>query len=496
MTARKYFLGIDAGQTVVKAVIHDDKLARLSLARRQSPMSSNEPRRLERSQDDLWKAASGAIAEALQIADIDPKEIAGIGITGHGDGLHLVDRNGGAVGPAIMAVDSRAFAEMEEIHQNEARSNRILVASGQVPFLGSPGVLLKWTQRHEPQRLEDAHAFLFCKDVLRLRLTGEIATDYSDASASFLNADLAKWDESVLADYGLSGLESLFPRLISSAEIAGYVTAAAAAETGLKEGTPVVGGVHDVHASAIGMGALSENTLTLIAGSFTINAVTTRESHTDARWQSRLSVVTDLRMAMSTSATASTTLEWFLRLVGATDPARRDQLFAEAADIPPGESLPTVLPFFYASPFGESPSGTFAGMRGWHTTAHMLKAVLEGIVSMHVWHTSALADAFSWHRPVRLGGGIANSGLYSQMVADALDSETVVVSNDETGAFGAAALAGVGVGHFSSLRDVESLVNVSSTKLPTAALRGYWDERRESGEILTENLTPWWDASR
>ena len=496
MTARKYFLGIDAGQTVVKAVIHDDKLGRVSLARRQSPMSSNEPRRLERSQDDLWNAARGAIAEAIQLAGIDSKDIACIGITGHGDGLHLVDRQGRAVGPAIMAVDSRAFAEMEEIHEDEALANRILRTSGQVPFLGSPGVLLKWTQRHEPQRLEDADAFLFCKDVLRLRLTGEIATDYSDASASVLNVDLAKWDESVLADYGLRGLERLFPRLISSAEIAGYVTAAAAAETGLQKGTPVVGGVHDVHASAIGMGALSENTLTLIAGSFTINAVTTRESHRDARWQSRLSVVTDLRMAMSTSATASTTLEWFLRLVGATDPTRRDQLFAEAAQLPPGESLPTVLPFFYASPFGESPSGTFSGMRGWHTTAHMLKAVLESIVSMHVWHTSALADSFSWHRPVHLGGGMANSSVYSQMVADALGSETLVVSNDETGAFGAAALAGVGVGHFSTLDDVESLVDVATTKEPNAALREYWLERQLSGQALTDDLATWWGTAR
>lgn len=496
MTARKYFVGIDAGQTVVKVVIHDENLARVSLARRQSPMSSNEPRRLERSQDDLWEAASGAIVDAIAKAGISPKDIACIGITGHGDGLHLVDRRGDAVGPAIMAVDSRAFAEMEEIHHDQARSNRILRTSGQVPFLGSPGVLLKWTQRHEPQRLEVAHAFLFCKDVLRLRLTGEIATDYSDASASFLNTDLAKWDSAVLDDYGLSGLESLLPPLISSADVAGFVTKVAAAKTGLLEGTPVIGGVHDVHAAAIGMGALAENTLTLIAGSFTINAVTTREAHTDARWQSRLSVDTGLRMAMSTSATASTTLEWFLRLVGAADPARRDQLFAEAANIPAGDSLPTVLPFFYASPFGESPSGTFAGMRGWHTTAHMLKAVLEGIVSMHVWHTSALSDSFSWHRPVYLGGGMANSGLYSQMVADALDAETVVVKNDETGAFGAAALAGVGVGHFSTLADVESLVNVSSTKQPTAALREYWDERKVSAESLTADLSQWWSSAR
>lgn len=493
MGAHKYFLGIDAGQTVVKAVIHDENLKQVALARRSSPMAVDHPRWLERTQDDLWAAARDSIAEAISLAGIDAGDIAGIGISGHGDGLHLVDSHGNAIGPAIMAVDSRAFAEMDEINTDIPRAKRILDASGQVPFLGSPGVLLKWTQKHAPERLEQATNFLFCKDVLRLRLTGEIATDYSDASASFLNVEQAQWDNNILKDYGLDGLERLLPPLISSTDVAGYVTAEAAAQTGLKQGTPVVGGVHDVHASAIGMGSLVEDTLTLIAGSFSINAVTTKQSDVDPRWQSRLSIYPDLRMAMSTSATASTNLEWFLKLVGATDPARRDALFAEAAALPDTESLPTLLPYLFASPMGEKPSGTFAGIRGWHTPAHMLKATVEGIISMHVWHTNALADVFTWSSTVRLGGGMANSAFYAQSVADALGVNVEVVNNDETGSFGAAALAGLASGDFASLDEVRTLVDTTPAKEPRAQLKGYWEDRLAKADALTDDLAQWWD---
>lgn len=494
MGAHKYFLGIDAGQTVVKAVIHDENLKQVALARRSSPMAVEQPRWLERDQDDLWFAARDSIGEAISLAGIDASDIAGIGISGHGDGLHLVDTLGGAVGPAIMAVDSRAFAEMVEINNDLPRALRIMEASGQVPYLGSPGVLMKWTEKHFPERLEKASHFLFCKDVLRLRLTGEIATDYSDASASFLSVKDAKWDNGIVRDYGLEGLERLMPPLISSTDVAGYVTAEAAAQTGLAEGTPVVGGVHDVHASAIGMGSLVENMLTLIAGSFSINAVTTKQIDIDPRWQSRLSIYPDLRMAMSTSATASTTLEWFLRLVGATEPALRDALFAEAAALPETEHLPTLLPYFYASPMGEKPSGTFAGIRGWHTPAHMLKATVEGIISMHVWHTNALSDAFTWDNTVRLGGGMANSAFYAQSVADAMDVEVEVVSNDETGAFGAAALAGLASGDFGSLQDVLSLVATTPARQPRAGQRGYWEDRLASADALTDDLAQWWES--
>ncbi len=111
MSQAPYFLGIDAGQTVVKAVLHDSAMRKVAVARGASPNYTPAARRVERSHDDLWNAANTAIKEVLAVSGVNSADIAAIGITGHGDGFHLVDAEGGAVGPAIMAVDSRAWRE-------------------------------------------------------------------------------------------------------------------------------------------------------------------------------------------------------------------------------------------------------------------------------------------------------------------------------------------------------------------------------------------------
>jgi L-xylulokinase len=490
--ADTYFLGIDAGQTVVKAALHDGSLNQVAVARGHSPNQTPEARRVERSQEDLWEAARDAISRVIQESGVKASEIAAVGLAGHGDGLHLVDRAGGPVGPAVMAVDSRAWKEMDEILADPVRSDTILRLSGQVPFLGSTGVIMLWTARHHPEFLEQAHAMLLCKDVLRLRLTGEIGTDFSDAAGSFLDAKEGAWSQQVLDAYDLGGFAHLMPSLHRSTEVVGAITREASEQTGLAVGTPVVAGSHDVHAAAVGMGSLQDNMLTLIAGSFSINGVTTREDHTDPRWQSRLSVEAGLRIAMSTSATASTTLEWFLRQAGAQDASDRDALFAEASTLGATADLPLVTPYVFASPFGSEPSGTYLGLRSWHTPAHLLKATLEGIVWMHSWHAGALSDAFSFKPPARLGGGLANSPLYSQMVADALNMCVEVVDNEETGSFGAAAYAATGIGHFSELSEARAFVEVSRTHEPTPEGVGYWATRLELFEQAHTHLGPLW----
>jgi|AntAceMinimDraft_1070359.scaffolds.fasta_scaffold05648_4 L-xylulokinase len=489
-----YFLGIDAGQTVVKAVVHDAHMRRISAAKAASSNHSPSARYVERSQDDLWLGAHTAIKNALANGVVDASEIAAVGITGHGDGLHLVDSGGGAVGPAIMAVDSRAWREMGEILGDEERSDTILRLSGQVPFLGSPGIMLAWTARNHPERIRQAHAMLACKDVVRLRLTGHIGTDFSDASASFLDTQTSTWSDELLAAYRVEHAKHLLPPLHSSTEVVGAVSAEGASQTGLREGTPVIAGSHDVHASAIGMGSLRDTALSLIAGTFSINAITTREPATNLAWQNRLSVEPGLRVAMSTSATASTTLEWFLSTFGVTTAQQRDRLFEQARRLPHSHDLPILTPFLFASPFGEAPSGSFLGLRNWHTPAHLLRATLEGVAWMHVWHTQALSRSFSWERVARLSGGIANSSFYSDMVAQALNLDVEVVANDETGCFGAAAMAATGVGHFTHFSDAFKHVSVERHHNPREEEVSYWVGRSARFQEATTALMPLWKS--
>lgn len=494
MALGPYFLGIDAGQTVVKAVVHDHAMQKVAVARGASPNSTPAARRVERSHDDLWNAASTAITDVLAISGIKPGEIAAIGITGHGDGFHLVDAAGGAVGPAIMAVDSRAWREREEILADPVRSETILRISGQVPFLGSPGIMLAWTVNNHPELVSQAHAMLGCKDVLRLRLTGHIGTDYSDASASFIDTRTSQWSPELVEAYGVGDQMRLLPQLHASTEVVGAISTAAAELTGLIAGTPVVAGSHDVHASALGMGSLRAGALSLIAGSFSINAVATDLDHTDPDWQNRLSVEPGLRMAMSTSATASTTLEWFLSTMGINSTEQRNALFAEAQSLPASRDLPVLTPFLFASPYGEAPSGSFVGLRSWHTPAHLLRATLEGIAWMHVWHCAALSRSFLWDQTVRLGGGIANSEFYADMVANALGVTIEVVANDETGCFGAAAMAATGIGYFPNYHDAFTHVRVERSHTPNAEGVDYWLERTALLQETTDALMPIWKS--
>mgnify|MGYP002152235515 CR=1 FL=1 len=449
---------------------------------------------VERSHEALWEASRSAISSALKNSGTAPRDIRAIGITGHGDGLHLVGRRHEPVGQAIMAVDSRAWREMEEILADAERSAELLQLTGQVPFLGSPGILLKWIATNRPQDVEAAHAFLSCKDVLRNRLTGDIGTDFSDASASFLDVDQASWSSRAMELYGLHGLEHLLPPVHRSLDVVGEVTATAAELTGLSAGTPVVAGSHDVHAATLGMGALVPDMLSLVAGSFSINGVVTTNTSTDARWQSRLSLEPPMRIAMSTSATATTSLEWVLRTLGVESESVRDELFAQAAAIVPRADYPMLVPYLFASPFGEKPSGTFIGLRSWHRAADVLRASLEGIVLMHAWHTRALSESFSWSADTRLGGGLARSELYSQLVANALDTRVEVVSHDETGAFGAAAMAAVGSGFLGSLEDAGGRVSVERVHEPEEDQRAYWHDRLAKFDQLHEALSDVWNS--
>jgi L-xylulokinase len=493
---QRYVLGVDAGQTAIKAVLHDEGLSPISVARRSSPLDTSVPRHAERSHVDLWAAAADAIGEVVSTARIEPRDIAAVAITGHGDGLHLIDAAGAAVGPAITAVDSRAFREVDELLADADRTRTVLELSGQVPTAGSPGPLLKWVANNHPEQLERAHAMLSCKDVIRLQLTGQISTDLSDASASFLDTRRAEWSSRILDAYGLGGLERLLPELQRGGDPAGSVRRGAAERTGLVEGTPVIAGVHDVQAAAIGMGALIPDRLALVAGSFSTNGVTTTRDDVDPRWQSRLSIRPDLRIAMSTSPTASPALEWLLGLLGITDAAQRDALFAEAAALDPQENVPFVLPFFYASPLGADASAILAGVRGWHSRAHILRGMLEGIALMHVWHTQALAERFEWDETVVLGGGLANSPLYVRLVANALRAPIRVIHNEEPGAFGAAALAAVSHDIFPSIEAAQERVAGAPVVEPTADSASYWEDARVSLGTLGSALDPWWTAHR
>lgn len=504
-------LGVDAGQTVVKAVVQDARLRLLGAGSATSPLETPGPRKVERRQDALWEQAAGAIREAVRNAGVSAARIAAVGVVGHGDGLHLVDHDDRPVGPAITAMDSRAHRQLETVLADRERTSRILRRSGQIPFPPTPPLLLAWLAEHHPERLDRASALLSCKDLLRLRLTGEVATDRTDASASFLDARTGEWSRDLVRDFGFGqrsgsggsdAIWRILPPLRDSDAVAGRVTAAASAVTGLRTGTPVVTGCHDVHANALGMGALRDDALTVVSGSYSINAVVTDSYRTDARWQARRSVLPGLWMPMSTSPTASSVLEWLLRTVQASAPQARDELFDRAGRLAAEQprDLPLFLPFLYGSPFGDprvtDATGGILGLRGEHTPAHLLLGLLHSVALVHRWHVHALRETFGQSHTLRLGGGMARSGLFAGILADALQQQVEIAGPEEAGSFGAAALAGQGVGVFPDRQAAQGLVDVTRRHTPRPGGAAVWDRRDAVFQDAVDTLAPWWGAHR
>lgn len=468
--AGTHLLGIDAGGTVVKAVLFD--VAGVPLASGHARSTSRHPRPgwAVRDADDVWSSCAAAVRACLeQAADTvpgwrGPAAVAAIGVVGHGDGAYLVDGRGVPV-LAIAATDGRAVDQARAL-----ATDRVLALSGTHPFPGSPPALAAWLAAHEPGVLDCSAAWLMSKDWLRFKLTGEIGTDETDASGAFTDVSTGAYSDELIDAAGFTAWRRLLPPIRHSADVVGAVTAAAASSTGLAVGTPVVCGAHDCDGAAIGMGAIEPGHLSLIAGTFSINQVVTPVLATDPRWQARRFVRPGEFLAMGTSPASASNLDWFVREFG---PGGTDPLGTVNADVArlagaDAAAAPVFLPFLFGAPHGFRGGGGFVGVRAGHTRAHLLRAVFEGVVCNHRAHVEALRDGFALTGSARLTGGGARSAVWTQMFADALAMRVEIPTAEEAGALGAAVLAGWGVGVWAALADgVVATTSVRAAFEPT-----------------------------
>jgi L-xylulokinase len=469
-------LGIDAGLTVTKVALYDTHGLQVAAGAARCPLHHPRPRHVERDMAAAWESCVAAVRGCLATAGPRAAEIAAVGLAGHGDGLYLVDRQLRPVRPAILALDSRAEA-LRASWRADGVLPEVLATSGQEPTAVSQATLCAWLARDEPKALAGTRWLLYCKDWLRLQLTGEVCTDVTDASASFMAMATRAYEPRLLELLGLGDeLMDRLPPVLSSTNVVGAVTRQAAAATGLPAGTPVVVGCHDVHASAVGMGGIDHGRLSLIAGTYGINQVMTKTPAIDPRWQVRASVLDDRYLAMSTSPGSASSLEWLIErvapeLIELAASQRRSPweiALEEAAAVMDGPSQVFFQPFFYGSdPRGDT-GAALVGLRGWHGRGHVIRAVLEGVVFNHRWHVDALRSKFAIEKtPARLGGGAARSSLWVQLFADGLGSPVEVVDTAETGARGVAVLAGTGVGIYDSIpAGVAKAVRVSRNHEP------------------------------
>jgi L-xylulokinase len=391
--------------------------------------------------------------EALDASGRTAADVAAVAATAHGDGLYLLDRERRPLGPGILSLDSRA-GDVVARWESDGVADAALRLTGQVPHVAAPSALLAHISRHEPERFDRIAHVLACKDVLRFRLTGTIGTDRTEASTSFTEVTSQAFSMDALRLYGLETLAPALPEVSHSAAVVGTVTDSAAAVTGLREGTPVAAGLHDVTASALAIGGQLEGVVGIVAGTYSINEVVSGTPRTDRRWFCRNAVEPGRWNAMAISPASTANYDWFLDTLchaerEAAGEAIHDRLGAEVDAALARPSSVLFHPYLFGSPFGTPSSASFVGLHGWHDRGDLLRAVLEGIAFNHRTHVDALRDGFPFAE-ARLTGGLSRSPRFTQMFADVLGLPVVVTDTEEAAAWGAALCAGAAVGLYAN----------------------------------------------
>lgn len=500
----QYLLGIDNGSTVSKAALFDFHGKEIAVASCKADTEYPHPGWTERDMEMLWQSTASAICEVIARSGAQPEEIAGIGNTGHGNGVYLLDKQGRPLRNGIQSMDSRAADVMNEWRQRNLHS-QVFPFTIQSFWPAQPNALLVWLKVNEPQNYERLGAILMVKDYIKYRLTGEITGDYTDMSASSL-MDVRNqcYSRELMALYGLSEAYEALPPLKQSSEMIGRVTPAAAQETGLAAGTPVVGGLFDVDASAIGAGALHVNQACLVMGSWSINEVITKEPIVDpSLFMTTLFAEPGLFLTIEGSATSATNLEWFVNQCCGDERAeakRRgisvyDVCSEEVASLPPGSTNIIFHPFLYGSNVQPSARAGFYGVAGWHTRAHLLRALYEGVVFGHLSHIEKLRTAGAQINTARLAGGGSRSPVWSQMFADTIQVPMEVSDGNELGARGAALSAGIGAGIYSNYAEaVREAVSVVRVHDPVPASTSLYLERYAEYQRLLQVMQAPWEA--
>ncbi|MGN6464851.1 MAG: FGGY-family carbohydrate kinase [Rhizobiaceae bacterium] len=477
-------LGIDSGLTVTKAVVFDETGVPLAVARRRVPQIMPRPRYVERDMEGLWRATAEAVVEALSACGRPASDIAAVAATAHGDGLYILDEAARPLGNGILSLDSRA-GDIAARWQADGAAERALARTGQMPHASAPSALLAWMREYEPERFAAVAHVLACKDWLRFCLTGAIGTDLTEASTSFTEVATQRYAPDILPVFGLEALSEALPPIEHPDEVVGAVTAEAARATGLLAGTPVVAGLHDVTASALGVGGYGEGVVAIVAGTYSINETVSTAPRIDARWFCRNGLKPGEWNNMAISPASAANYDWFLDTLcgverSAAEAEGRSIHAVVGPEIEAALARPSALlfhPYLFGSPHGPVASASFLGLRGWHGRGDMLRAVIEGIAFNHRVHIDALRDGFA-PKEARLTGGISRNPAFAQLFADVLGMPVTVTATEEAASWGAALCAGAGVGLFASPRhDPRDLAALGRTYRPDPIRSGDLAER-------------------
>jgi xylulokinase len=430
---------------------------------------------------DWWRAVRDSTRELLATSDVPPGEIAVVSFSGMMNGMLPVDRQGAPVRTAIIWADLRATAEAEFL-AGRCGFEAIYRRTGHRPGASYTAAKLLWLQKHEPELYARTHRVLQAKDFAAYKLSGVFATDYSDASATNLfDLERREWAGDLMEAVGLD--PDKLPPALPSSTVIGQVTPEAAAETGLRAGTPVVIGGGDGACATVGAGSVRSGDAYTYIGSSSWIAVTAETPLHDPQMRTFTFAHLDPKLYFPTGAMqcAGGAYDWLERLLrGEAEAKLYDQLEAAASTVAPGAEGLLFLPYLIGerSPhWNPLARGAFVGLTMAHGRPEMARAVLEGVALNLKLILDAFQDQGAGIDAMRLIGGGARSALWRQILADVYGLP--ILRPDllaEATSLGAAITGGVGVGLFPDFRVAYEIVQVEEAERPNAAAQACYAE--------------------
>lgn len=481
------FLGIDVGTSGTKTLAIQEDGAILASSTVEYPLCSPKPGWSEQEPEDWWQATIAGVGKVLAQGRVKPKDVKGIGLSGQMHGSVFLNRQHNVIRPALLWNDQRTAAECAEIEERAGGRKALIRRVANPALTGFTAPKILWLRNHEPHNFEKTVQVLLPKDFVRHRLTGEFATEVSDASGTLLlDVKKRRWSKPLLKALDLDA--SLLPTVYESEEVSGRLTKSAANLLGLPEGIPVVGGGGDQAAGAVGNGIVRKGVISATMGTSGVVFAHSDEMQvdTDGRVHTFCHAVRDKWHVMGVVLAAGGALQWFRNQLCQSEMATADAMeidpyeliTAEAAAAPVGSEGLLFLPYLtgertpHADPFARA---AWIGLSLRHGKRHMTRAVMEGA-------TFAMRDCLEIIRgmkipvkEIRLSGGGARSEFWRQLQADIYGQHVVTINAEEGPAYGVALLAAAGTGAYKDVVEAcDATISVASrTKTKAKARKAY-----------------------
>ncbi|MBX0329411.1 xylulokinase [Oscillochloris sp. ZM17-4] len=476
-----YLLGLDIGTSGAKAILCDGAGRVVASATAEYPLSQPRPLWSEQDPADWWRGAREAMRAVVTMAGVPAGQIVGLGLTGQMHGAVFLDADDQVVRPAMLWNDQRTAAECTQI-SDLVGAERLVAITGNPALTGFQAPKILWLRRHEPEAYARVAHVLLPKDYIRLLLTGDYATDASDAAGTLLLDLRARdWSAELLA--ALEIPRAWLPQVYEGPQITGRLLPAAAQELGLRAGLPVAAGGGDNAAAAVGTGVVRAGVVSSSIGTSGVLF-----AHSDApaldpqgRLHGFCHAVPGQYHLMAVTLSAGGAFQWLRNTLRAIAPALSyDELTALAEATPPGAEGLLFTPYLtgertpYLDPLARA---AFVGLTARHGLGHMARAVMEGVVF-------SLRDGLEIMKglgvpagEIRATGGGAKSRLWLQLQADIYGVEVATLAAEEGPAYGAALLAGVGAGVFADVAEaVARCVRVAGVTATNPANRAAYEE--------------------